>query len=528
MAIIYSYPIEATPTTSDLLLGTSVGDDNKPTKTFTIASLAALVSANAGTGTVTNVATANSTFIDMTGGPISTSGTLQASLSASGTPSNSTFLRGDNTWAPATSTGSPNIAVLDEGTSITTAVESLNFTGGGVTASASGNDVTVNIPAPTSAVSSLIAGTGISVDQATGDVTVTNTGVTSLIAGTNITLNPTSGVGNVTINATNNPGTVQSVIPGSGLQLDSGTLTSNPAIGIEYDGSNNYILVGKTSGAAPATVPTTDDFIAFNQLASSNVKTSTFGTIPATAMPLVEQYIDDGDANTIKNTTDDKTTTPKVTKIVTLTDTEYAALTPKDANTLYIAIVDADKCSPLTVNFATDTAGIIDETGATAPGSDYTLVTHVNGVVASSITGCPDEAYEVITTATPAAGYYFEETLTGNTTTGVISATTPITQTLVGKVYPNPTPTITATLQVVYDVQGGPNPTVTGSDTGDTQTAAPGSTSLVVNGFSTSAATPPGGYAWKAGSPTVVQASGTIYGSQTVVTTVSGTLELQP
>ncbi|MBO93166.1 MAG: hypothetical protein CMM27_14755, partial [Rhodospirillaceae bacterium] len=233
-------------------------------------------------------------------------------------------------------------------------------------------------------------------------------------------------------------------------------------------------------------------------------------------------------ANTIKNTTDDKTTTPKVTKIVTLTDTEYAALTPKDANTLYIAIVDADKCSPLTVNFATDTAGIIDETGATAPGSDYTLVTHVNGVVASSITGCPDEAYEVITTATPAAGYYFEETLTGNTTTGVISATTPITQTLVGKVYPNPTPTITATLQVVYDVQGGPNPTVTGSDTGDTQTAAPGSTSLVVNGFSTSAATPPGGYAWKAGSPTVVQASGTIYGSQTVVTTVSGTLELQP
>ena len=241
MAIIYSYPIEATPTTSDLLLGTSVADDNKPTKTFTIASLAALVTVSGGTGTVTNVATSPSTFINMTPASISTSGTLQASLSASGTPSNTTFLRGDNTWAPATSTGSPNIAVLDEGSSITTAVESLNFTGGGVTASASGNDVTVNIPAPTSAVSSLIAGTGISVDQATGDVTVTNTGVTSLIAGTNITLNPTSGIGNVTINATNNPGTVQSVIPGSGLQLDSGTLISNPAIGIEYDGSNNYI-----------------------------------------------------------------------------------------------------------------------------------------------------------------------------------------------------------------------------------------------------------------------------------------------
>ena len=84
-------------------------------------------------------------------------------------------------------------------------------------------------------------------DQATGDVTVTNDGVTSIVAGTNISLTPTSGLGNVVINALNNPGTVQSAIPGNGLQLDSGTLTSNPTLGVEYDGSNNYILVGKNS-----------------------------------------------------------------------------------------------------------------------------------------------------------------------------------------------------------------------------------------------------------------------------------------
>jgi len=533
MAIIYSYPIEATPTTSDYLLGTSISGDNKPTKSFTIASLAALVSANAGTGTVTNVATANSTFINMTGGPISTSGTLQASLSASGSPSNSTFLRGDNTWAPATSTGSPNISVLDEGSTITTAVESLNFTGGGVTASASGNDVTVNIPAPTSAVSSLIAGTGISVDQATGDVTVTNTGVTSLIAGTNITLNPTSGIGNVTINATNNPGTVQSVIPGSGLQLDSGTLISNPAIGIEYDGSNNYILVGKTSGATPATVPTTDDFIPFHQLASNNIKTSTFGTIPATAMPLVEQYIDAGDANTIKNTTDDKTTTPKVTKIVTLTVAQYAAAT-KDANTLYIVIDNADACTETTTNFTIDTAGPPGITGGTA-GVDYTLETKVNGVVAASFVSCEGESYEVITTATPAAGKYFSTPVTGNTTSGTSGAPggSPyaVTQSLTGVIADNPTPTITATLQIVYDIQGGPNPTVTGDDTGSTASAVPGSTELDVNGKFTTTANLPAGYAWTSG-PTVVPPGGgasyKIYGSQTVVTTITGTLELQP
>ena len=393
--------------------------------------------------------------------------------------------------------------------------------------------MTINIAAPTSAVSSLIAGTGISVDQASGDVTVTNTGVTSLIAGTNITLNPTSGVGNVTINATNNPGTVQSVIPGSGLQLDSGTLTSNPSIGIEYDGSNNYILVGKTSGATPATVPTTDDFIPFHQLASNNIKTSTFGTIPATAMPLVEQYIDAGDANTIKNTDDSYTTTPKVNKIVTLTVAQYAGAT-KDANTLYIVIDNADACTgnETTTNFTIDTAGPPGITGGTA-GVDYTLETKVNGVVAASFVSCEGESYEVITTATPAAGKYFSTPVTGNTTSGTSGAPggSPyaVTQSLTGVIAANPTPEIKATLLVVYDVQGGPNPTVTGDDTGSTASAVPGSTELDVNGkFSTSATTPPGGYAWKAGSPTVVQASGTIYGSQTVVTTVSGTLELQP
>ena len=528
MAIIYSYPVEATPTTSDLLLGTSVADDNKPTKSFTIASLAALVSANAGTGTVTNVATANSTFINMTGGAISTSGTLQASLSASGTPSSSTFLRGDNTWSPATSTGSPNIAVLDEGSTITTAVESLNFTGGGVIMSNSGNDVVIDIPAPTSAVSSLIAGTGISVDQATGDVTVTNTGVTSLIAGTNITLSPTSGVGNVTINATNNPGTVQSVIPGNGLQLDSGTLISNPSIGVEYDGSNNYILVGKASGVTPATVATSDDFIAFNQLSSSNVKTTTLATVPASALTLVEQYINDGDANSIKNTDDSYTTTPKVTKIVTLTVSQYASAT-KDANTLYIVIDDVDACTETTTNFTIDSSGI---TGGTA-GVDYTLETKVNGVVAASFVSCEGESYEVITTATPAAGKYFSTPVTGNTTSGTSGAPggSPyaVTQTLTGVIADNPTPEIKATLLVVTNIQGpggdGSGFTITGDDTGATNTTS-SATSLAYS-FTTNIAAK-AGYAFSVGPTPVspITTSGTINGSQTVVTTIVGTLEL--
>ena len=519
MAIIYSYPIEATPTTSDLLLGTSVADDNKPTKSFTIASLAALVSANAGTGTVTNVATANSTFINMTGGPISTSGVLQASLSASGTPSSSTFLRGDNTWSPATSTGSPNISVLEEGTEITSAVEGLNFTGAGVTATASGNDVTIDIPSPTGAVTSIIASTGISVDQATGNVAVSNTGVTSLIAGTNITLSPATGLGNVTINATNNPGTVQSVIPGLGLKKYSGGLTTDPAIGIEYDGSNNYILVGKTSGSTPATVATSDDYIPFNQLSSGDIKTTTFATLPTAALPLVQQYINDGDADTIKNTSDSYASTAKVNKIVTLTDSDYTTLVSKDPNTLYITIPAADECTPQQMTLTTTN----NITGGTA-GVEYTLSGDTNG---ATFDGCEGVPYSFTTIATPAAGYWFSTPVTGLNVTGTVTAASgPANQTLAGVIAANPTPTITATLLVVTDIQGpggdGSGFTISGDDTGATNET------LVASSLTysfTTACTAAAGFTFTSGPTISTQPNtGTINGSQTIVTTITGTL----
>lgn len=48
---------------------------------------------------VSSVGTSNSTYITGSGGPVTSSGTLTYSLSATGTPSTTTFLRGDNTWA---------------------------------------------------------------------------------------------------------------------------------------------------------------------------------------------------------------------------------------------------------------------------------------------------------------------------------------------------------------------------------------------------------------------------------------------
>ena len=53
-----------------------------------------------------------------------------------------------------------------------------------------------------SGVTSIVAGTAISLSPATGlgDVTVTNAGVTSIVAGTNVTIDPLTGIGDVTIN----------------------------------------------------------------------------------------------------------------------------------------------------------------------------------------------------------------------------------------------------------------------------------------------------------------------------------------
>jgi hypothetical protein len=68
------------------------------------------------------------------------------------------FLKGDGTWTAVASGGGSDIAVSDEGSSLTAGATSFNFTGGGVTASNTGTAVTVNVPAD--AVSSVNSQTG--------------------------------------------------------------------------------------------------------------------------------------------------------------------------------------------------------------------------------------------------------------------------------------------------------------------------------------------------------------------------------
>ena len=403
MAIIYSYPATA-PTLDDLLIGTDVGADNA-TKSFTVQSLVALVNAAAGNGTVTSVQIATDAFLRATGGPIVDAGVITLSLTATGTPSATTFLRGDNQWVVPTVTS--GIITQYNNANITTDLASINFTGAGVIANsdASGN-VTVSIEGATQAVSSVAAGAGISIPSTTGDVVVTNTGVLSIIAGSNVTISPATGLGDVTINSTATGGTdIGSVSAGNGLVLDSGTTVLNPVLGLNYGGAgvDNYI----TSHSAAATALGVDS-IPFLQASSSAVKYTTLANIQASTLSLVNTAITDANEDAIVNTYD-KANQAAITngvapayQIVTLTQGNYDALVAAgttDANYLYFTKAGAAAATftrtlAITLNISGNASSSYSlsgsQVGATQTGvlgAAYAFATTISNTGSTTISG---------------------------------------------------------------------------------------------------------------------------------------------
>lgn len=129
-----------------------------------------------------------------------------AAFNATGTPSSSTYLRGDNTWS--TVSGGVTSATAGTGISVSGATGAVTFTNTGVT--------------------SLTTSSGLSTNtSATGAVSVTNTGVTSVVAGTGISVSSTTGA--VVVSATGG-GTVTSIATGNGLQ--GGTITTSGTLSI--------------------------------------------------------------------------------------------------------------------------------------------------------------------------------------------------------------------------------------------------------------------------------------------------------
>jgi hypothetical protein len=416
MSIIYSYPTSA-PTVDDLIIGTSVGDDNA-TKSFTVQSLVSLINAEAGSGTVTGITIATDAFLRATetSQPGAAAITYTLQLTAAGTPSATTFLRGDNKWiVPTVSSG---IGVYNGNILVTNDLSSANFRGAGVTTSsdASGN-VIIDIEGAINAVESIVAGTGIGLSGATGNVIVTNTGITGLSQGDGISISTTAGGVSTIATTGQSTGTVTSVSVGAGLSLLSGTSTVNPTIGLDYTGADTYIT------QPAAAVPLEADFIPFHSITGTAVKKVTFGDIQASTLALVNTSISDTDADNIKNNTDLLPSVNKVLNVITLTAGEYTAIGAGNyvAGTLYLTTTAAQPQN--TVNFTINTAAI-NYTGS----CNFTQSTTVNGSVVNpiAVTGSVGSAYSVATTIIPNGASC---SLSGGSATQTLTGTIPATPT---------------------------------------------------------------------------------------------------
>ena len=164
------------------------------------------------------------TFIDITQNSTSGAITTTADLSATGTPSATKFLRGDNVWATPAGAYTSWSLEADSGSAVDiTDGLRVDFTGG----------------------------TGISTAVASATpntLTITNTGVTSIVAGSNISISGSTGA--VTISAT---GDVTGIDAGDGIRIDDGA-TATPEVNVEYSGSNNVIV--KAPGAEGTAINT--------------------------------------------------------------------------------------------------------------------------------------------------------------------------------------------------------------------------------------------------------------------------------
>ena len=427
MSILYSYPTTQ-PTLADLLIGTSTGDDNS-TSTYTVESLVSLINAEAGSGTLTSVTISTDAFLTAIGNPTGPAVAYTIGLAATGTPSATTFLRGDNQWVIPTVTS--GIIVSSDNVNVTTDLASVNFTGAGVIANsdAAGN-VTVQIEGATNAVSSVAAGAGITIPSSTGDVVVTNSGVLRVIAGANINISPTTGVGDVTITSTSTGGSsLGSVGAGDGLVLDSGTTVLNPVLGVNYGGTglDNYI-----TGHTAAAIALGPDSIPFLQASSSAVKYTTLEDIQASTLTLLDTAITDANADAIVNTYD-KANQAVITngvapayQVVTLTQGNYDDLViagTTNANYLYFTKAGAaaatfTKTLAITLNISGNASTSYslsgDQVGATqtgvlgaaygfSTGISNTGSTTISNIVINNASGSQTDPSSTVTTTISAA-----------------------------------------------------------------------------------------------------------------------------
>lgn len=242
-------------------------------------------------GTVTSVDTGNSTFISGSGGPITSSGTLTYSLSATGTPDSTKYLRGDNTWSAISGIYSWDIAG-DTGSETIVNGDTVTFAGGTnvTTAYDTGtNTLTIN---STDQYVGTVTSVGLSMPSA---FTVTNSPVTSsgtlTVTGAGTTSQYIDGTGALQTFPTNDNYQYWTLTDGSTSTNITSTATAT------FQGTANEVEVAESSGTITIGLP--DDVTITGELTVSGTGQSSFGgqvTIPATPTANTDaaskQYVD--------------------------------------------------------------------------------------------------------------------------------------------------------------------------------------------------------------------------------------------
>lgn len=191
--------------------------------------------------TVSEYSFAGDTFINVTKADTNSTDakqTVTVELSATGTPSGTTFLAGDNTWSTPVGT-------------------TYDLSGFGTTNGTAGVQL-------------------VGSDTTTDSVNITGAGTTTVAQANN------------TITVTSNDeftGTVTGLTEGPGITVTASA--TSPTVEVDYLGNNNYLLEAGAAAQAAS-----GDIINFSDADDDNVKQTTLGNIPITALTEVKTYID--------------------------------------------------------------------------------------------------------------------------------------------------------------------------------------------------------------------------------------------
>ena len=324
MAIIYSYP-SATPTTSDVVIGTLLSDDSgeNPTKSFSIADIIGLVPAAGTGGTVTSIGLTNTDgFLTIGNTPITTAGNIAIDLFTSGgTPSSNTYYRGDGQWAVP-----PNaVANVYTFTSVPNGTDT---------------DLTLTDTNLVTSVVRLSPGNNIGISTAANVITITNEGVrtiSAVAAPLNFVsvdnadaFNPVLG-----LSATGTPDATSylrgdntwATIAGGGT-MSSWSIAADTGTAEQVDEAETVTIVGgagiATAVAATNTVTVTNSGVTQITATAPIVASAATGAITLTS------------PTSVNNSTDNFASVPIINNIISLSQTDYNGIGTPDPNTLYV------------------------------------------------------------------------------------------------------------------------------------------------------------------------------------------------